>query len=59
MTFLEGTDFGSFFFGDNGKKDKKFTKNYSIFARFMIIYKKNTLKTSTFAKGMKIDHETL
>ena len=50
MTFLEGTDFGSFFLR---KKIKNLQKNYSIFALFVLIYKENTLKNSTYAKGMK------
>ena len=53
MTFLKEPISVPSFFRIKAKKIKNLQKNYSIFARFMIIYKENTLKNSTFVKGMK------
>ncbi len=55
MTLLEGTDFRFLLFMVAAKNIKNLQKTYSIFAHFVLIYKENTLKTSTFTKGLEID----
>ena len=53
MTFLKEPISVPSFFRIKAKKIKNLQKNYSIFARFMIIYKENILNTYTFTKGIK------